>query len=118
MDQGMNDSPGSAPVPLGGVLLEEFFSSIELTDFGQANVAEVLQPIPEEEHSWGWREGEAVAESRLTAHKDCDFPWPFNCDLRHHRASLPGAESMGFTGTDGEQLATTYEIAAAEGLVA
>ncbi len=102
MDQRMNDSSGPAPVPLGGELLEELFSSLELTDFGQANVAEALRRIPREEHSRGWREGEALAQAWLTDHKDCDFPWPFNRDLRHHGASLPGAELVGFTGTDGE----------------
>jgi hypothetical protein len=94
--------PGILADAPGGELLEEFFSSLELTDFGRANVAEALQPIPEEEHSRGWRVGEALAEAWLTDHKDCDFPWPFNRDLCHHRASLPGAELVGFTGTDGE----------------
>lgn len=85
----------------GRELLEEFYSSLELlTDFGQENIAEALQPIPEEEHSTGWHEGEALAEAWLTDHKDCDFPWPFNRDLRHHRASLPGADLVGFIGTE------------------
>jgi len=78
--------------------LEEFYSGLELTEFGQDNIAEALQPIPEDESSRGWREGEALAEAWLTDHKNCEFPWPFNRDLRHHRASLPGAELVGFIG--------------------
>ncbi len=82
--------------------LESFCRGLELTQFGQENVAEALRAMPEEEHSRGWREGEALAEAWLTDHQDCYFPWPFNRDLRHYRASLPGAELVGFTGADAE----------------
>lgn len=87
----LRDAPGRE-------LLEEFYSSLELTEFAMANVVVALQPIPEEDYSKGWREGEALAEAWLTDHKGCDFPWPFNRDLRHHKASLPGAELVGFIG--------------------
>lgn len=78
--------------------LEELCSGLELTEFGSENVAEALRAIPEEEHSRGWREGEALAEAWLVDHRHCEFPWPFNRDLRHPRASLPGAELVGFEG--------------------
>lgn len=80
--------------------LESLFASFDLTEFGSQILSQVLQPLEEEEHSRGWREGEALAEAWLVDHKECEFPWPFNRDLRHHRASLPGAELVGFTGTD------------------
>jgi hypothetical protein len=87
----LTDEPGRSS-------LAELYGSLELTQFGNENVTEALQPIPQEEHSRGWREGEALAEAWLVDHKECEFPWPFNRDLRHQRASLPGAELVGFTG--------------------
>jgi hypothetical protein len=80
--------------------LAAFYCGLELTGFGSDVLQETLEPIEEEEHSRGWREGEALAEAWLTEHKECEFPWPFNRDLRHHRASLPGAEMVGMAGTD------------------
>lgn len=94
--------PGILADAPGHEQLEDFYTSLELTEFSQENIAIALQPIPGEEHSRGWREGEALAEAWLVDHKDCDFPWPFNRDLRHHRASLPGAELVGITGADSE----------------
>jgi hypothetical protein len=78
--------------------IADLYNGLELTEFGQHNVVETLKLIPEEDHSRGWREGEALAEAWLTDHKHCEFPWPFNRDLRHPRASMPGAELLGFTG--------------------
>lgn len=80
--------------------LSEFYEGIEgLTGFGKQQLEATLEPIEEEEHSIGWREGEALGEAWLTAHKECEFPWPFNRDLRHHRASMPGAEMVGMSGS-------------------
>lgn len=82
--------------------LAELYRGLELTEFGGEKVAEVLEAIPQEDHSRGWREGEALAEAWLVDNRQCEFPWPFNRDLRHYRASLPGAELVGFTGEPGE----------------
>lgn len=96
--------------------LTEFCVNLELTEFATTNLAEALRPIPTDEQSIGWREGEALAEVWLNEHRECDFPWPFNRDLRHHRASLPGAELVGFTGIDDEarfafgQVKTSKEV--------
>lgn len=79
--------------------IADLYNSLELTEFGKENVVETLKPIPEQEYSKGWREGEALAEAWLITHKNCEFPWPFNRDMRHHKASLPGAELVGFAGT-------------------
>ena len=87
----LHDEPGQAS-------LADLYNSLELTEFGSQNVAEALEMPAEEEHSRGWREGEALAEAWLSDHRHCEFPWPFNRDLRHHRASLPGAELVGFAG--------------------
>src|SRR5690606_21228031 len=69
--------------------LADFCGALGLTRFAQHVLEETLEANKEEDHSRGWREGEALAEAWLTAHKACEFPWPFNRDLRHHRASLP-----------------------------
>jgi hypothetical protein len=81
----------------------ELYSALELTEFGTDHVVETMKPIPEEGHSRGWREGEALAEAWLADHRHCEFPWPFNRDLRHHKASMPGAELVGFTGESVDQ---------------
>lgn len=93
----LTDNPGREQVDV-------LFGSLELTAFGAEAVAQVLKPSPEEEHSRGWREGEALAEAWLIDAEDCEFPWPFNRDLRHPRASLPGPELVGFTcDSDGDR---------------
>lgn len=78
--------------------LADFCGALGLTGFAQQVLEETLEANEEEDHSRGWREGEALAEAWLTAHKECEFPWPFNRDLRHHRASMPGAEMVGMAG--------------------
>lgn len=83
----------------GRTNVADLYNSLGLTEFGTENVIATLRVIPEEDHSKGWREGEALAEAWLVTHKHCEFPWPFHRDLRHHRASLPGAELVGFSGT-------------------
>jgi len=82
------------------------FGGLELTAFGTETVTQILQPPVEEEHSHGWREGEALAEAWLIDAEACEFPWPFNRDLRHPRASLPGPELVGFVcDTGGDRFA-------------
>ncbi len=87
----------------GRDILADLYNGLQLTGFGTEMVIEALQATPEEEHSRGWREGEALAEAWLTSHEACEFPWSLNRDLRHHRASLPGAELIGFSGVTVEE---------------
>lgn len=82
----------------GQAELADFCGALGLTGFAQQVLEETLAANEEEDHSRGWREGEALAEAWLTAHKACEFPWPFNRDLRNHRASMPGAEMVGMAG--------------------
>ena len=46
-----------------------------------------------------WRVGEAIAESYLSEHRFCWFPWPDGRDERKNGSSLPGADLVGL-GTD------------------
>ena len=39
--------------------------------------------------------GEAIAETWLTDHRDCRFPWPDGRDERKRGSSLPGADLVG-----------------------
>ena len=53
-----------------------------------------------------WRVGEAIAETYLTDHRSCYFPWPDGRDERKSRSSLPGADLVGFgVDRDGDCLA-------------
>lgn len=64
-------------------------------------VARLLTAVPEPE---GWEVGEALAECVLQADSGREVYWPWNTvrDRRTPRASLPGADLVGFCrGTDG-----------------
>ena len=50
--------------------------------------------------------GEAIAETYLTDHRSCSFPWPDGRDERKSGSSLPGADLVGFgIDDDGDCLA-------------
>lgn len=63
------------------------------TEFAQDGLAEVLSDPDDIED---WRVGEAIAETYLTDHRSCTFPWPDGRDERKARSSLPGADLVGF----------------------
>lgn len=67
--------------------------SIPTTSFEMDGLAKVLgaQAVMED-----WRVGEALAESYLIAHRNCEFPWPTNRDLRNPSASPAGCDLVGF----------------------
>jgi hypothetical protein len=68
------------------------------TEFDQTTIRGVLASTKAPED---WRVGEALAESYLTYHRQCYFPWPDGRDERKSGSSLPGADLVGFQ-TDGE----------------
>jgi len=69
------------------------------TEFDREGVQRVLNSEQEPE---AWRVGEGLAESYLTHHRNCSFPWPDGRDERKSGSSLPGADLVGFH-QDGEQ---------------
>ncbi|RLB88203.1 MAG: hypothetical protein DRH10_07970 [Deltaproteobacteria bacterium] len=69
------------------------------TEFDREGVQRVLNSEQEPE---AWRVGEGLAESYLTHHRNCSFPWPDGRDERKSGSSLPGADLVGFH-HDGEQ---------------
>lgn len=73
------------------------------TAFEKAELARVLAPPSSVED---WRVGEAVAETYLSEHKNCSFPWPDGRDERKSGSSLPGADLVGFhKNNEGERFA-------------
>ena len=93
--------------------LEGPVAAILFDDAGRADLAGILTPLANTEFEQerihlalglpdivdDWRVGEATAESYLSYHRGCFFPWPDGRDERKTRSSLPGADLVGF-GTD------------------
>ena len=72
--------------------IEEILRGIVDTAFEQDGLRRVLA---EPERIEDWRVGEAIAETWLTDHRDCRFPWPDGRDERKRGSSLPGADLGG-----------------------
>lgn len=82
----------------GKANIEDVLASLAETDFAQEGLRRVLEDPDEIED---WRVGEAIAETYLTDHRSCSFPWPDGRDERKSGSSLPGADLVGF-GIDDE----------------
>ena len=80
----------------GKANIEEILSGLVDTEFAQDGLRRVLEDPDAVED---WRVGEAIAETYLTDHRSCSFPWPDGRDERKSGSSLPGADLVGF-GTD------------------
>ncbi|PXF61164.1 MAG: hypothetical protein C4B59_05290 [Candidatus Methanogaster sp.] len=72
--------------------LTNILSGLPSTEFNPECVKRVLENNREHE---SWRVGEALAESYLTHHRTCTFPWPDGRDERKSGSSLPGADLVG-----------------------
>ncbi|MCD6308431.1 MAG: hypothetical protein J7M24_05490, partial [Candidatus Latescibacteria bacterium] len=55
------------------------------TEFDREGIQRVLDSMQEPE---AWRVGEGLAESYLTHHRNCSFPWPDGRDERKSGSSL------------------------------
>ncbi len=82
----------------GKANIEAILGASAETDFARDGLRRVLQDPDEIED---WRVGEAIAETYLTEHRSCSFPWPDGRDERKSGSSLPGADLVGF-GIDDE----------------
>ena len=62
-------------------------------------VERLLNSLP---NTKDWEIGEALAECALQSDSEHDVSWPWNtvCDRRTPRASLPGADLVGFLRED------------------
>ena len=63
----------------GRANIEEILTGLAETDFAQQGLQRVLADPNDIEN---WRVGEAIAESYLTDHRRCYFPWPDGRDER------------------------------------
>ncbi len=77
--------------------IEEIFADLVDTEFAQQGLKRVLgsRSVVED-----WRVGEAIAESYLSEHRSCCFPWPDGRDARKSGSSLPGADLVGLGSDD------------------
>ncbi len=82
----------------GKANIEKILVASAETDFARGGLRRVLKDPDEIE---AWRVGEAIAETYLTEHRSCSFPWPDGRDERKSGSSLPGADLVGF-GVDDE----------------
>ena len=81
----------------GKANIEEILAGLAETDFAQDGLRRVLEDPDKVEN---WRAGEAIAETYLTDHRSCYFPWPAGRDERKSGSSLPGADLVGFGADD------------------
>ena len=77
----------------GNAKIAEILAGSVETDFALEGLRRVLKHPDQVE---GWRVGEAIAETYLTDHRSCSFPWPDGRDERKRGSSLPGADLVGF----------------------
>jgi len=77
----------------GKTEIKNILAGLAETGFEQEGLRRVLSDFGLFED---WRVGEALAETYLTDHRDCYFPWPDGHDKRKRRSSLPGADLVGF----------------------
>lgn len=85
----------------GNDRIRSLVDSLAPTDFQKQQLERILAARSDDED---WRVGEAFAETYLTTHKRCLFPWPDKWDERKRRSSLPGADLAGLQRTDHAQL--------------
>lgn len=81
----------------GAADIAAILASVAETEFEQTELARVLADPDDIED---WRVGEAIAETWLSAHRNCSFPWPDGRDERKSGSSLPGADLVGFQADD------------------
>lgn len=78
---------------------EQDLLALATTDMERDTVREILEASPP---PLDWAIGEAMAECLLEGEYGAVWPWNENRDLKTPRASLPGADIVGFIGDGGE----------------
>jgi hypothetical protein len=73
---------------------EKHLRSLSPTGFAQDTLNKILAAdVPEERD---WAVGESIAEAYLNHHHNITWPWNHERDKRNPKASLPGADLIGF----------------------
>jgi len=96
----LNDDTGKA-------LFKTMFIGVNETEFQNGEIEQFLSDskIPK-----NWQVGEAIAETYLSHHRDCFFPWPDSRDERRRGSSLPGADLVGFQSNDKDDVFVFGEV--------
>ena len=90
-----------------GQTFEEDLRALAATDMGISTVAQLLRATVA---PLDWEVGEAVAECLLRDEYEVVWPWNEERDQKTPRASLPGADLVGFIGTDDDALLLFGEV--------
>lgn len=85
-------------------LIDEL-QAISTTDMGSELITELIASTPT---PLGWEVGEALAESILQEHHKVIWPWNTARDRRTPKASLPGADLIGFVKEDDDRIALLF----------
>lgn len=97
----LNDTEGTSEY-------KSFLRGLSLTGFGKSSLEAVLEAdIPEERD---WSAGEALAESWLNKKYEIIWPWNTGRDKRNPKASLPGADLIGFVVNGSESRLVLGEV--------
>ena len=83
-------------------------NSLASTGFAQASLQAILQAEQPEERDWAV--GEAIAEAWLSREHGAVWPWNTERDKRTPKASLPGADLIGFVTLGGESRLLLGEV--------
>ena len=78
----------------GARIFEAHLRSLSGTGFADDNLNKILAAETPEERDWAI--GEAMAEAYLTHRNSVSWPWNMGRDKRTPKASLPGADLVGF----------------------
>ncbi|NLV26845.1 MAG: hypothetical protein GXY48_06735 [Methanomicrobiales archaeon] len=73
---------------------ESFLHGLASTGFAEDNLNEILNAVINEEREWAI--GESIAEAYLKEKHGIFWPWNMERDKRNPKASLPGADLVGF----------------------
>lgn len=82
-------------------LFEEDITMLATTDVATQTIEAMLSPDIEPEKE-DWEVGEALAQCLLAAEYGVKWPWNTERDKRTPKASLPGADLIGFLEIDGD----------------
>ncbi|EHQ34555.1 hypothetical protein [Methanoplanus limicola] len=84
----------------GAEEFESHLRGLASTEFERDSLRKILEAeIPEERE---WAIGEALAEAYLSQHHNVIWPWNMKRDKRSPKASLPGADLIGFQINNGK----------------
>jgi hypothetical protein len=92
----------------GSIEFKSHLRSLSLTGFGKSSLEAVLDAgVPEERD---WAVGEAFAEAWLSEEHNVIWPWNMERDKRNTKASLPGADLIGFVVNETESRLVLGEV--------